>query len=139
MKYKRFDKDIVVRLEVGEDICEQLLELAKKENIKLAGISGLGAVNEFTVGVYNTVEKKYYANEFSGAYEIVSLTGTLTVKDNEPYLHVHFAAGDEKGHVVGGHLNRAIISATAEIIISVIDGEIGRIFDDNIGLNLLDI
>ena len=34
------------------------------------------------------------------------------------------------------HLNRAIISATAEIQIQVIDGEIGREFSDEIGLNL---
>lgn len=139
MKYKKFDNTYVVRLQVGDEICEQLLHLAKEENIRLASISGLGAVNEFTVGVYNTVEKKYYANEFSGAYEIVSLTGTLTRKDDEPYLHAHFAAGDDKGHVVGGHLNRAIISATAEIVINVIDGEVGRRFDDETGLNIFDI
>ena len=34
------------------------------------------------------------------------------------------------------HLNRAIISATAEIQIQVIDGEIGREFSEDIGLNL---
>ena len=39
-------------------------------------------------------------------------------------------------HVHGGHLNRAIISATAEIQIQVIDGEIGREFSQEIGLNL---
>ena len=32
--------------------------------------------------------------------------------------------------------NRAIISATAEIQIQVIDGEIGREFSEDIGLNL---
>lgn len=139
MKYKKFDNTYIVRLQVGDEICEKLLQLAKEENIRLASISGLGAVNEFTVGVYNTEEKKYYANEFSGAYEIVSLTGTLTRKDDEPYLHAHFAAGDDKGNVVGGHLNRAIISATAEIVINVIDGEVGRRFDDETGLNIFDI
>lgn len=139
MKYKKFDNTYIVRLQVGDEICEKLLQLAKEENIRLASISGLGAVNEFTVGVYNTEEKKYYANEFSGVYEVVSLTGTLTRKDDEPYLHAHFAAGDDKGHVVGGHLNREIISATAEIVINVIDGEVGRRFDDETGLNIFDI
>ena len=52
------------------------------------------------------------------------------------YLHLHIAAGDEEGLVHGGHLNRAIISATAEIQIQVIDGEIGREFSEEIGLNL---
>ena len=47
---------------------------------------------------------------------------------------------DEKGVYLAAqcceHLNRAIISATAEIQIQVIDGEIGREFSDEIGLNL---
>ena len=44
--------------------------------------------------------------------------------------------GPSEDLVHGGHLNRAIISATAEIQIQVIDGEIGREFSEDIGLNL---
>ena len=80
--------------------------------------------------------KKYHSIQFQGAFEIVSLTGTVTRKDGDVYLHLHIAAGDEEGLVHGGHLNRAIISATAEIQIQVIDGEIGREFSEEIGLNL---
>lgn len=90
--------------------------LSKAENIALAEISGIGAADSFTVGVYNTVTKEYRSNTLNGAYEIVSLTGTLTSKDGEPYLHLHFSAGDENGRVSGGYLNRAAVSATAEII-----------------------
>ena len=97
---------------------------------------GHGAINDFTAGVYNTVTKEYHSIQFQGAYEIVSLTGTVTRKDGDVYLHLHIAAGDEEGLVHGGHLNRAIISATAEIQIQVIDGEIGREFSEEIGLNL---
>ena len=73
------------------------------------------AINDFTAGVYNTVTKEYHSIQFQGAFEIVSLTGTVTRKDGDVYLHLHIAAGDEEGLVHGGHLNRAIISATAEI------------------------
>ena len=77
MKYKRFDKTIVVRIDRGEEILDKIRELAIAENIKLASVTALGATNDFTVGVFNTAEKKYYANEFKGAFEIVSLTGTI--------------------------------------------------------------
>ena len=112
--------------------------LAEKEKIALAEVSGIGAVNAFTVGVYDTAKKKYYANEFSGAYEIVSLSGNITQKDGKPYLHLHFSAGDSAGRVFGGHLNSAVISATAEIFVRTLCGTVGRRFDEGIGLNLLD-
>ena len=113
------------------------MALAEAGHITLAEISGPGAVNDFTVGAFNTETKQYFSNTFKGIYEILSLTGTLTTKEGKPYLHVHFVAGDEKGHVVGGHLNRATISATAEIIVRTIEGRVERQFNDEIGLNLV--
>ena len=76
MQYKRFGDTILARFDKGEEILEQLQKVTEAEGILLAEISALGAVNDFTVGVYNTAEKKYYANHFEGAFEIVSLTGT---------------------------------------------------------------
>lgn len=136
MKYKRFDKTIVVRIDRGEEILDKIRELAIAENIKLASVTALGATNDFTVGVFNTAEKKYYANEFKGAFEIVSLTGTINTMDGEFYTHIHMSAGNDKGEVFGGHLNRAVVSATCEMIVTVIDGEVDRYRDDDVGLNL---
>ncbi len=136
MEYRRFHDTIILRADPDEEICEKLLAVAEAEQIALAEISGLGAIKEFTTGVFDTAEKKYYSNDFSGLYEITSLVGTLTRKDGQPYLHVHMSAGDRKGNVVGGHLNRAVVSATAEIVIRVIDGAVERKFSEEIGLNL---
>ena len=136
MEYRKFNDTIVLRLELGEEVCESLLGLAEKENIRLAEISGLGASKSFTIGVFKTDEKKYYSNSFEGSFEIVSLVGTLTRQDGKPYLHAHFSAGDDKGHVFGGHLNRAVVNPTAEIIIRLIPGSVGRKFSEEVGINL---
>ena len=137
MKYKRFGNTIVARIDRGEEILDKIRELALSENIKLASVSALGATNDFTVGVFNTAEKKYYSNEFKGAFEIVSLTGTINTMDGPFYTHIHMSAGNDKGEVFGGHLNRAMVSATCEMVVTVIDGEIDRYADPDVGLNLL--
>ena len=136
MEYKRFDNHILARIDKDEEILEQLQVIAEREGIRLASISALGAVNDFTVGVFDTAEKRYYANHFTGPFEIVSLTGTVTTMDGAFYAHLHMSAGNAKGEVFGGHLNRANISATCEMVITVIDGTVERRFREAIGLNL---
>lgn len=138
MEYRRFGDTLVVRLDPGEEIVEQLLAVAAQEKIHLAEINGLGAVREFTAGVFRLAEKQFQGNEFRGEFEIVSLTGTLTEQDGKPYAHLHMSAGDREGRVFGGHLSRAVISATGEVVVRVLDGCVGRRFDQEIGLNLFD-
>lgn len=138
MEYRKFGNTIFARIDRGEEILEMLKEISVKENIKLAHVSALGATNDFTVGVFNVDEKKYHANSFSGNFEIVSLTGTVTTMNGEFYAHLHMSAGNDKGEVFGGHLNRARISATCEMVITVADGTVERKFDEDVGLNLFD-
>ena len=136
MEYRKFDHTYVVRMDPGEEILEQVKALALKEHIQLASVQALGAVNDFTVGVFRTDEKKYYANSFQGSYEIVSLTGTINTMDGAFYCHLHMSAGNDQGRVVGGHLNRAVVSATCEMIVTEIDGTVDRAFSEEVGLNL---
>ena len=136
MDYRRFGNTIVARIDKGEEILEQVQAIARKEEIKLASVQALGAVDRFTVGVFLTDEKRYQANEFEGSFEIVSLTGTINTMQDAFYCHLHMSAGNEKGEVFGGHLNRAVVSATCEMIIQVIDGRVDRQRDEETGLNL---
>lgn len=138
MQYKLFSDKIIARIDKGEEICEQLKIICEKENVRLASVSAIGAVGQFTVGVFNPHTKQYRANTFAGDYEIVSLLGTVTQKDGTFYSHLHMSAGDEEGKVFGGHLNSATVSATCEMVIEVIDGHVGRKYSDDIGLNLLE-
>ncbi len=138
MEYKRFGNTVVVRIDRGEEVLEELKHVALQENVKLANINALGAVGEFTVGVFHTAEKQYAANSFKGDFEIVSLTGSISAMNGEYYAHLHMAAGDKDGHVFGGHLNRAVISATCELFMNVIDGTVERKFSEEVGLNLFD-
>ena len=136
MEYRRFKDTLIDRIDKGEEILEQVKAIALKEQIRLAHVQALGAVNQFTVGVFKTQEKEYLANDFEGSYEIVSLTGTINTMDGAFYCHLHMSAGNDKGEVFGGHLNRAVVSATCEMVITLVDGTVDRAFDVEIGLNL---
>ena len=108
MEYKRFGNKIVVRMDMGEEILEQLKGVALKENIKLCSVSALGATNDFTVGVYDVDKKFYKANSFKGPYEIVSLTGSVNTMNGEFYSHIQMSAESVSFSVCGGHMNMAV-------------------------------
>ncbi|MBS5724994.1 MAG: DNA-binding protein [Clostridiales bacterium] len=138
MEYKRFGNDLIARIDPGEEILEQIREIAQREQIALASVNALGAVSAFTVGVFDTREKRYMANDFRGNFEIVSLTGTISTMDDKFYCHLHMSAGNEKGEVFGGHLNSAVVSATCEMVMHMINGKVDRRFHASVGLNLFD-
>ena len=135
MEYRRFGDTVYLRVDRGEEIVEQLGVMARQEHIRLAEVSALGAVDEFTVGVLNVEEQQFHANRFTGYHEIVSLVGSITTMDGAYYSHLHMSAANEQGQVFGGHLNRAVISATCEMVIRIIDGEVDRVFNEELGLN----
>ena len=141
MEYRRFENTVVLRLDPGEEICESLLALAQKEHIALAEISGLGAVDGLTLGMFDTAQRRFHLRQLQGAYEITALAGTLTEKEGQPFLHLHVTAGaidDAGGPAVGGHLCRAVVGITAEIVVRVIPGRVSRRFDEAAGLNVMD-
>jgi predicted DNA-binding protein with PD1-like motif len=140
MDYKKVDgRHIIARLDKGEEIIASLRCIAECENIKLAMVQGLGAVNDIVIGVFDVESKQYKSNAFKGNFEIVSLTGTIDQMKGNYYSHFHISVGDENGHVLGGHMNQAIVSATGEIIITLLDGEIDREFSEEVGLNLIQL
>jgi len=136
MQYERFGDKIAIRIDRGEEVLEQLKKVCLAEKVRLATVSALGATDDFTVGVYDVNDKKYYSNTFTGNHEIVSLCGNVTTKNGEHYAHLHMSCANEKGEVVGGHLNRAVISATCEMFLTVIAGSIERRADEMTGLNV---
>lgn len=136
MEYKRFDNKIVARLDIGDDIVSKVMEITEKENIKLATVSAIGAINDLTIGIFKPSDKKYYENHFKDDFELLSLQGNISTMNNEPYVHLHITVGDEEGNAFGGHLNKAIISVTGELFIDIIDGEIDRTVDPKTTLNI---
>ena len=138
MDYRKFGTTYVMRLDPGDEIVEKVLWLAAVEQIKLAPVTGVGAVANVTLGIFSPDTKQFKANMCHADFEIVSLTGTITSQRGRPYAHLHMAVSDLAARCFGGHLNRAVVSATAEIVIQVLPGEIDRQPDTKIGLNLMD-
>ena len=139
MEYKRIEDKIVFRLEMGEELMESVQKIASSENVKLASISGIGACSKIEMGYIDLSIKDYVFKIFEGNMEILQATGNITLKDGEPFPHIHISVANEECKAFGGHLNEATISATFEGVITIMDHEINREFNEDLGLALMNV
>jgi hypothetical protein len=139
MNYKRFGNKVIVRIDSGEEIVKTLELLCKNLDIKLGTISGIGAADKVTIGLFDIKTKTYHSTEFIGDHEIAPVYGNISTMEGKVYLHLHANLCNAEHKSFGGHLSSAVVSATFEAVIDTIDSEIDRVFDGKIGLNLLNI
>ena len=138
MEYRKFGQDYAVRINRGEEILECLEQVCREENIRLGYLSGLGAVGEVTLGVFDREDFRYKTKTFQGDYEIASCNGNITSMNGNTYLHVHMVVSNtETGECHGGHLNRGEVSLTGEFFLHAMEGDVDREYSDEVGLNLM--
>ncbi|NMA92413.1 MAG: DNA-binding protein [Firmicutes bacterium] len=136
MDYRKFGNRYVLRLDRGEEIVGTLKKFCEDERIELGWIKGIGAVNRATIGLFDTKNRQYHSIELEGDHEITSLAGNISTLGGRVYLHLHVNLSDDDFRVRGGHLNSAVISGTGEIVIEAMSGNVDRVFNEEIGLNL---
>ena len=139
MRSQKFRNVYAVRIDRGEDIVEKLRELCGNENIRFAQVSAIGASEHAVLGVFDLAKQEYARETISCFCEITSLTGNITTVDEAPYIHLHATLADQQHQIHGGHLLELTVGATCEMFIRAIDTGVGRIHDDQLGINLWDI
>jgi predicted DNA-binding protein with PD1-like motif len=136
MDYKRTGKEIILRLDEGEEAVQSIISICKKEGVQSALVTGIGAVREAELAHFDTKEMGYHSRKYEGIYEVVSLTGNIAMLGGEPLLHAHTVIADTGFSCHGGHLNRAIVNPTLEVTMLLLETEIRREKDERTGLNL---
>lgn len=132
------DGDIIfVRLHHGDEVHASLQELARLERIPSAGVSGIGAVNQIVLALFDPSTRRYLETAFEEDLEIVSMTGTVGWLGDAPAIHLHGVVSRADCTTAGGHIMRAIVSVTVELTLTVGDARLERKPDPAFGLNLL--
>ena len=136
MDYRKFGNTYAVRIDLGEDIVENLKKLCKAEQIRLGRVEAIGAADHAVLGVYDLDKKEYYPETIDEFMEITSLNGNITSMDGKPYIHLHATLADQRHGVHGGHVLEMRVGATCEMFVTALEGEVTRQKDENLGINL---
>jgi hypothetical protein len=106
---------ITFRLKPGQDLFDEIEAVVAQKNIEAGCVlSAVGSLTHATLRFANREQN----SQVDGHFEIVSVTGTVSVYGS----HLHISISDADGRTIGGHLESGCkIYTTAEIVIAVIE------------------
>jgi predicted DNA-binding protein with PD1-like motif len=103
------------RLKPTEDLFDSIETFVAEKRIEAGCV--LSSVGSLTHATLRLANRDYY-NQYEGHFEIVSMTGTVSIHGS----HIHVAISDGDGVTTGGHLvSGCKIYTTAEIVIAELD------------------
>lgn len=100
------------RLKPGQDLKKSIQQFLVEKQISAGWINtGVGSLTHYNIRFANQEQ----GNSGLGHFEIVSLTGTVSINGS----HLHLAISDCTGRTLGGHLmDGNLVYTTAEIVIT---------------------
>jgi predicted DNA-binding protein with PD1-like motif len=115
MAIGNYMRNYTFRLTPGQDLFDSIALFVREHNIQAGCIlSGVGSLDYLRLRLAN----REFHTDYKDYFEIVSITGTISIHGS----HLHVAVADGDGQTKGGHLESGCkIYTTAEIVIAEFD------------------
>lgn len=139
MRHTTLGDTLVIRLLTGEPIVSSLTAAAEAEGIGAASVWGIGAAYDLELGFFDRAARQYERRTFPDEMEVVSLMGTLGLREGRPIAHLHVVLSRRDFSTVGGHLFEGRAGATIELLVRRLPGIVRRAQDEATGLFLMEL
>jgi predicted DNA-binding protein with PD1-like motif len=143
MRFKQIDDSpttFILVFETGDELASGLLQFAKERRLSSASFKAVGALSSVQLEWFNWETKAYDpAVTLDEQVEVLSLIGDVALKGEEPVVHAHVVIGKRDGTAHGGHLARAIVRPTCEVVLTVSPVAMQKSLDRGSGLYLIDV
>ncbi len=115
-------KAAFVSLERGEDLLDGLNRAVAELGLRAATLQVIGGLENATVGYFDTKEERYLEIA-TGHVEICSGLGNVSIRDGQPFIHLHLVLGERDGRCVGGHAMPGCRAFVVEAYFRALDGD----------------
>jgi hypothetical protein len=133
-------KTFVLIFDAGDEILTELKRFASEQKLAGSSFKAIGALSHAKVGWFNWETKKYEtAAELDEQVELLSLIGDIAIIDKEPQVHAHMVVGRRDGTAHGGHLMKAIVRPTCELVLTENPTHLQKQIDPESGVALIRI
>lgn len=133
-------RTFAVVLDAGDEVMGCLKRAAAYEKLTGASLSAIGAFSGATLAYFDWSEKAYKHIPVEEQVEVATMLGDIGVdEEGKPALHVHLVLGKRDGSAVAGHLLKATVRPTLEVIVVESPGHLRRRKDPTTGLHLIQL
>ena len=116
MRYATSEDIVAIRLTEGEKLHDNIARVCEESNIDSAVVIGAaGMVREIRFGWFNG--RDYEIKDYDGVFELISLTGDVSVKDQKLYPHLHAAFSAPDHSTLGGHILSVVTNNNLEVFL----------------------
>ena len=141
MNFKKIDespKTFILVFKIGDELAEGLLQFAKEQKLSSASFKAVGALSSVRLGWFSWESKRYEPSvTLDEQVELLSLIGDIALKDGQPVIHAHAVIGRKDGTAHGGHLLKAYIRPTCEVVLTESPVRLQKYIDPESGLALI--
>jgi predicted DNA-binding protein with PD1-like motif len=143
MKHKLLNDDngqrtFAVVLDTGDEVLACLQAFVTAHRITAAQITAIGAFSRVTLKYFDCERKAYLDNEVSEQVEVASLIGDVAVAPSgEAAIHLHAVVGTREGSAMAGHLGKALVRPTLEVVVTESPAHLQKRSDPQSGLALI--
>lgn len=130
-------KTFLLVFDTGDEVIEGILTFAKENSLSASYFSAIGALSSAELGFFNWETRSYDDIPVDEQVEVASLTGNLAMFDGAPRVHAHAALSRQDGTCIGGHIIKATVRPTLELMLTEFPIELNRKKDDESGLALI--
>jgi len=141
MKFRKIDespKTFILVFETGDELADGLLQFAKEQKLSAASFKAVGALSSVRLGWFGWESKNYEPSvTLDEQVELLSLIGDVALKEDKPIVHAHAVIGKKDGTAHGGHLLKAHIRPTCEVVLTESPAHLQKVIDPESGLALI--
>jgi predicted DNA-binding protein with PD1-like motif len=131
-------RTLVVVLDTGEEPMSLVAKFAVEHRLGGSHFTAIGAFSSVVVAYFDWSSKRYQHIPIDEQVEVLSMIGDITIHHDKPAVHAHVVLGKADGSAHGGHLVRASVRPTLEIVITEAPRHMHRVHDAESGLALID-
>lgn len=131
------ERTFALILDAGDEAMSCLERFAADAKLTASRLTAIGAFRDVTLGYFDWSSKEYRPHRFVEQLEVLSLIGDVAMEGELPKIHAHVVLGRSDCTTLGGHLLRATVRPTLEILVTDAPAFLCREHDPESGLTLI--